>query len=229
MNEQEKKAAAWAAVAEIRPGMIVGLGTGSTAAYAIERVGALVAGGLDVTVVATSQETARTARAAGIVVADFAAIATVDLTIDGADEIDDRFFAVKGGGGAMVREKIIAAASKRMVAVIDSTKQVRRIGAAKLPVEVLPFARSFVSARLVSLGASVTVRCTPDGGWVRTDQENIILDTRSLDLSDPGRMAAAIDAIPGVVGHGLFLEEVDAVYVANGDLVTRLERGAARG
>lgn len=229
MNEQEKKAAALAATTEIVAGMTLGLGTGSTAAYAIVRVGELVAAGLALRVVATSLETERKARAAGIVVADFADIVAVDLTIDGADEVDDRFFAIKGGGGAMVREKIVAAASKRMVVVVDSSKRVTRIGTAKLPVEVLPFARAFVAARLASMGADVALRLAADGTPFTSDQGNIILDARSIDLSDPAHVAAAIDAIPGVVGHGLFLREVSAVVVANGDVVTRLEREGRRG
>ena len=229
MNEQEKKAAAWAATAEIVPGMTVGLGTGSTAAYAIERVAMLVAGGLAVRIVATSLDTERQARDAGLVVTDFADIESVDLTIDGADEIDGRFFAIKGGGGAMVREKVVAAASRRMVAVIDSSKLVAGIGAAKLPVEVLPFARRFVAARLAALGGTVALRVDATGRPFESDQGNVILDVRSLDLTDPAGIAAAVDAIPGVVGHGLFLTEVAAVYLAKGDVVTRLERERPRG
>ncbi|WP_375393958.1 ribose-5-phosphate isomerase RpiA [uncultured Sphingomonas sp.] len=228
MNEQEKRAAALAATAEIVSGMTLGLGTGSTAAYVVAHVGERVAAGLVVRVVATSVETERAARAAGLLVADFADIAVVDLTIDGADEIDDRFFAVQGGGGAMVREKIVAAASRRMVAVVDSSKMVMRIGAAKLPVEVLPFACAYVTARLAALGAEVVLRRT-GGAPFLSDQGNIILDARSIDLSDPAAVSDAIDAIPGVVGHGLFLREVSAIYVATGTVVTRLERQDKRG
>ncbi|WP_174285560.1 ribose-5-phosphate isomerase RpiA [Sphingomonas bacterium] len=229
MNEQEKRAAALAATAEIVSGMTLGLGTGSTAAYVIAQVGERFAAGLVVRVVATSLATERAARAAGIMVADFADIAVVDLTIDGADEIDDRFFAVKGGGGAMVREKIVAAASRRMVVVADSSKLVARIGKAKLPVEVLPFARAYAAARLTAIGADVVLRKGADGTPFRSDQGNFILDAHSIDLSDPVAAAAAIDAIPGVVGHGLFLSEVSALYVATGDVVTRLERQDKRG
>ncbi len=229
MNEQEKRAAAIAATAEVRPGMTIGLGTGSTAAHAIARVGEMVAAGLAVRVVATSAATERAARAAGIAIADFADIAAVDLTIDGADEVDERFFAIKGGGGAMVREKIVAAASRRMIAVVDSSKLVARIGAAKLPVEVLPFAQAFVSARLTAIAGALVLRRGADGVPFRTDQGNIVLDVRSIDLSDPATVSATINAIPGVVGHGLFLREISAVYVANGDVVTRLERAGRRG
>ena len=229
MNEQQKKAAAYAAVAEIEPGMIVGLGTGSTAAYAIDRVGERVAEGLDVRVVATSLDTERKARAAGIIVLDFADIASIDLTIDGADEIDDRFFAIKGGGGAMVREKIVATAARRMIAIVDSSKLVPRIGVAKLPVEVLPFARAFVSARLAAVGADVAVRRSRDGVPFASDQGYPILDASSLDLSDPVGLATAIDAIPGVVGHGLFVREIAAIYIGQEDVVARLERGRERG
>ena len=121
----------------------------------------------------------------------------------------------------MLREKIVAAASARMVVIADGSKRVAAIGAAKLPVEVLPFARAFVAERLAALGAAVTVR---DGV---TDNGNIVLDARFGAIADPAGLARAIDAVPGALGHGLFLSEVDAAYVADAGVVTRLERGDA--
>ena len=220
-QDDDKRAAAEAAVAEVQPDMLVGLGTGSTVRFAIEALGRRVAGGLRVTAVATSLDSAARAAALGIVVRDFAEVARVDLTIDGADEVDDRLWAIKGAGGAMLREKVVAAASDRMVVIADATKRVARIGAAKLPVEVLPFARAFVAARLEALGAEVRLR---EGG---TDNGNLILDARFGRIDDPRALAAAINAVPGALGHGLFLGEVDAAYVADGGVVTRIERGAA--
>jgi ribose 5-phosphate isomerase A len=207
--------AAEAALGEVRDGMLVGLGTGSTVAFLIA---GLVARRPRIECVATSEASAAAARAGGLAVRDMAEVARVDLTIDGADEIDPRLFAIKGAGGAMLREKVVAAASDRMVVIADGSKRVTAIGRAKLPVEVLPFARAFVAAQLEALGAAVAPR---EG---RTDNGNLILDARFGEIPDPRALAAAIDAIPGALGHGLFLDEVDAAYVAEGGVVTRLER-----
>lgn len=218
--DDDKRLAAEAAVAEVRDGMLVGLGTGTTAAYAVTALARRIAAGLTVETVATSEATAAAARAAGIVVRDFADIAALDLAIDGADEIDPRLYAIKGAGGAMLREKTVAAASRRMVVIADGSKRVAAIGAAKLPVEVLPFARTSVVAALARLGAAVTVRA----GYV-TDNGNLIADCRFPAMPDPRALAAEIAAIPGALGHGLFLDEVDAAYIAADGVVTRLERG----
>jgi ribose 5-phosphate isomerase A len=220
MADDDKKLAAEAALDEVRDGMLVGLGTGSTVAFLIRALGERVRGGLRIEAVATSIASARAAEGLGIMVRDFAGVSRVDLTIDGADEIDARLYAIKGAGGAMLREKVVAAASDRMVVIADGTKRMAAIGAAKLPVEVLPFARSFVAARLEALGAAaVAVR---EGG---TDNGNLILDARFGRIDDPRALAAAIDALPGALGHGLFLDEVDAAYVADAGVVTRMARG----
>lgn len=218
--DDDKRLAAEAAVAEVRDGMLVGLGTGTTAAYAVTALARRVAVGLKVETVATSEATAAAARAGGLVVRDFADIAALDLAIDGADEIDPRLYAIKGAGGAMLREKTVAAASRRMVVIADGSKRVAAIGAARLPVEVLPFARASVVAALARLGAAVTVRA----GYV-TDNGNLIADCRFPAMPDPRALAAEIAAIPGALGHGLFLDEVDAAYIAADGVVTRLERG----
>ncbi len=222
MHETDKRLAALAAVAEVRAGMIVGLGTGSTAAFAIDALGQMVRGGLAIRAVGTSLTTEALARAAGITLIDLPA--RIDLTIDGADEIDDDLRAIKGAGGAMLREKIVAAASTRMLVIADGSKRVARIGAAKIPVEILPFAESFVAARLASLGGAPILR---DG--FSTDQGNRILDCRFPVETDKRALAAEIAAIPGALGHGLFLTEVDAAYIAFGGIVTRLERGPRTG
>ena len=213
--DEDKRMAAEAALGEVRDGMLVGLGTGSTVAFLIA---ALAARRPRIECAATSEASAAAARAGGLTVRDMADVARVDLTIDGADEIDARLFAIKGAGGAMLREKVVAAASDRTVVIADGSKRVDAIGRAKLPVEVLPFARAFVAGRLKALGATVTLR---DG---RTDNGNVIVDARFGGIPDPRALAAAIDAIPGALGHGLFLDEVDAAYVGNGGVVTRLER-----
>lgn len=220
--DHDKRLAAEAAVAEVADGMLVGLGTGSTAAHAIAALGARVAAGLRVRAVATSVASADLARGLGIEVLDFSGVAAVDLTIDGADEIDATLAAVKGAGGAMLREKAVAAASARMVVIADASKRVGRIGAATLPVEVLPFARAFVLARLDAMFDSVAER---GGGAYRTDNGNLIADCRGWRGVPPAVLAAALQATPGVVGHGLFLDEADAAYIADGGTVERIERG----
>ena len=215
-SDPDKRLAAEAAAAEVRDGMLIGLGTGSTAAHAICAIGAA---GRRVEAVATSRASAALARERGIAVRDFAGVARVDLTIDGADELDDRFRAIKGAGGAMLREKVVAAASDRMVVVADGSKRVAAIGRAALPIEVLPFAHAYAAAMLAPMFAAVRERAD-----YRTDNGNLVLDCRGAAGDDWDGLAARLQAIPGVVGHGLFLTEVDAAYIAADGVVTRLER-----
>ena len=222
----DKRIAAEAAVAEVCPGMMVGLGTGSTAAHMIRALGRMVAEGLAIDAVATSVASAELARNLSIRVHDFAGVGQVDLTIDGADEIDDRLLVVKGAGGAMLREKCVAAASTRMVVIADGAKRVPRIGAARVPVEVLPFAQGFVM-RVLAERSDPALRMA-GGEPYRTDQDMLVADCLFSNLSDPHEVAAWLQAIPGVLGHGLFLSEVDAAYVATGGVVTRLDRTADR-
>lgn len=220
-READKRAAAEAAAREVRDGMLVGLGTGSTAAHAIRAIGAAAP---RIEAVATSDASAALARAVGIRVRDFADVARVDLTIDGADEIDDLFRAIKGAGGAMLREKVVAAASDRMVVVADASKRVAAIGAAVLPVEVLPFARAYAVDALGTLFGRVEER----GGY-RTDNGNLVMDCAERRSDDWDKLAHWLEAVPGVVGHGLFLSEIDAAYVADRGNVTRLERRLGTG
>ena len=224
--DSDKRTAAVAAVAEVTAGMLVGLGTGTTAAFAIRALGARVAQGLAIRAVATSAASTALARTCGIDVVDFAEVASVDLTIDGADAIDPACRAIKGAGGAMLREKIVAAASRRMVVIADGSKQVIGIDRAAnpVPVEILPFAKSAVMA---TLGEGAVLRMTA-GDAYRTDSGNLIADCR-FDLADPAPIARWLESIPGVLGHGLFLDEVDAAYIATDGVVTRLERGGASG
>jgi ribose 5-phosphate isomerase A len=220
-----KRAAAHAAVAEIEDGMLVGLGTGTTVSFAIASLGMRVAAGLKVTTVATSLATSRAAEAAGLVVLPFGTLARLDLAIDGADELDPQLRAIKGKGGAMLREKIVAAAADRMVVIIDDSKQVVKLGQAALPVEVLPFAATFVSDRIERLGAMVSRRMAGDRSF-RTDQDNMVLDCRFRSIDDPQALASALSEIPGMLGQGLFLDEIDVAYVGRSDGVIQLSRGA---
>ena len=224
--EARKRAAACAAVAEVQDGMLVGLGTGTTASFAIAALGERVAAGLKVTTVATSLAARHAAETAGLPVLPFDTLARLDLAIDGADELDPQLRAIKGKGGAMLREKIVAAAAERMIVIVDAGKQVTRLGRGALPVEVLPFAAAFVSHRIERLGATVSRRMAGDAGY-RTDQGNIILDCRFGAIEDPQALAAALSAIPGLLGHGLFLDEIDAAYVGGSDGVVQLTRGAS--
>lgn len=226
MHEDDKRLAAEAAVAEIRDGMLVGIGTGSTVAFAIAAIARRIHDLRKTVFFATSIATEHAARDAGIPIGRFALASRLDLTIDGADELDPQFRAIKGGGGALLREKIVAEASDRMVAIIDSSKRVDRLGGVPLPIEILPFARGFVAARMAALGAEPVVRMGDDGTW-HSDQGNIILDCHFAAMADPAALALAIQAIPGVIGHGLFLREIDAAYVSQEGVVTKMERNAA--
>ncbi len=223
VRKDEKRLAAIAAAQEIRSGMIVGLGTGSTVAELIPILATRVRGGLDVVAVATSEATAAAARAAGITIVTFEDKARIDLTIDGVDEIDGLLRAVKGAGGALLREKIVATASRRMIAIADGSKYSDAIGSRPVPAEILPFARAFVLGALEALGAVPSLRMAA-GQIARSDQGNLLADCLFPALPDPTETARQLSAIPGLLGHGLFLTEIDALYIADGGNVTRYER-----
>lgn len=216
-HDADKRLAAAAAVDEVCDNMLVGLGTGSTAAHAIA---ALAERRLTIDAVATSEASAALAARLGLKVRPFDSVARVDLAIDGADAIDARLWAVKGAGGAMLREKVVAASADRMIVIADGSKRATRLGTTPLPVEILPFARGYASLRL----AQLFVRCVERPDY-RTDNGNIVIDGHGWDGAAPHRLADALMAIPGVVGHGLFLHEIDAAYIADNGIVTRLERG----
>jgi ribose 5-phosphate isomerase A len=225
LTNERKRAAARAAVGEIEDGMLVGLGTGTTTNFAVAALGERIAAGLKVTTVVTSRATERAAGTAGVPVRRFDALASLDLAIDGADEVDPELRAIKGKGGAMLREKIVAEAAARMIVMIDDSKQVPRIGRGFVPVEVLPFAVAFVAHRIARLGARLSQRMA---GLVpyRTEQDNLVLDCAFGEIEDVERLAAALSAIPGLLGHGLFIDEIDDVYVGRSDGVIHLTRAA---
>jgi len=218
-GDSNKRKAAEAAIAEVTDGMLVGLGTGSTAAFAISGLGRRIArDGLRITAAGTSRATEQAARDAGIPFLAFDDLATVDLCIDGADEIDPLFRAIKGGGGAMLREKIVASAATRMLCIVDASKPVATL-ARPLPIEVLPFARSYVAGAIRCLGGDPVIRAAP------SDQGNLLIDCAFGPIADPAGLAATLDAIPGLLGHGLFLSEIDALYIGDETSVERRERG----
>jgi len=221
--DTNKRVAAEAAVNEIEADMIVGLGTGSTAAFAISVLAGRVRAGLIITTVATSYATELAARAAGITVVPFADIDYVDLAIDGADQIDPHFYAIKGGGGALLREKIVASSARHMICIVDDSKPVPHLNR-PLPIEVLPFARSYVSAMITALGGDPRLRVDGNGTPLLSDQANILIDCAFGSIADPPALAATLDAIPGILGHGLFLHEVDTLLVGTAHGVERRER-----
>jgi len=222
--DSEKELVAKHAAGLARDGMIIGLGTGSTAAFAIAELGRRVRTGLRITGVASSNASEKLAASVGIPVLPFDDLSRLDLTIDGADEIDGDLNAVKGAGGALMREKIIASASDVMVAIVDSSKVVPRIGKAKIPIEVLPFALAWAEKSAQSMGALVSHRATPSGEMFRTDQNNFILDLVFERGYDSTRLASALDSIPGVLEHGLFLSEIDVLLVGTGEAVETRRR-----
>ena len=226
--DEAKRAAAERAVAdEVRSGMAVGLGTGSTASPAVEAIGRLLAEGAlrDVRGVPTSEATAALARRVGVPLTTLDETPELDVALDGADEIAPGLQLVKGLGGALLREKIVAAAARRFVVVADASKRVERLGErAPVPVEVIAFALEPCRRRLAALGCEPELRTGADGAPFTTDEGNRILDCRFGPIDAPEPLAAAIRAIPGVVEHGLFLGFAAAAYVAGPGHVEVLSR-----
>jgi ribose 5-phosphate isomerase A len=220
-----KRAAAEAAVELVEDGMVVGLGTGSTAAFAVEALGRRHREGLRFLGIPTSERTAEQARAAGIPLTTFAEHRVIDLTIDGADEVErGTLNLIKGLGGALLREKIVAAASRRLAIVVDDAKLVDRLGTqAPVPVEVIAFGLEATQAHLEVLGASVKLRRAPSGEPFVTDSGNRILDCQFAPISDPARLEERIARIVGVVESGLFICRADPVFVADAGRIHRLE------
>jgi len=210
-----KLRAAQRALELVQPGMTVGLGSGSTAALWIKLLGEQVRDhGLEIRAIASSEDSERLGRSYGIPFVSFEECRSLDLTVDGADEIAPKLALIKGGGGKLLREKIVASASKRFVIVADESKQVEKLGRFPLPVEVIPMAAPLVSDSLRTLGFTPTVRVRRDGTRYITDEGNLILDCSGVLIEDPEAIAAKIDSIIGVVEHGLFLGMADLALVA---------------
>jgi ribose 5-phosphate isomerase A len=233
VSEDLKKAAALAALELVRPGMRLGLGTGSTAKLFVDGLGAKVAAGLEVLCVATSEATQAQALGLGIPMSTLDETPELDLTIDGADEIDSALRLIKGGGAAHLREKIVAAASKRMIVIADTGKQVETLGRFPLPIEVVPFGleatRRSVAAAIASAGAhgELKLRKRPDGSALLTDGGHYILDAHLGRIELPEVLGLALNQVPGVVEHGLFLGLATAAFLAGADGVCVLGDPAA--
>jgi ribose 5-phosphate isomerase A len=218
-------ASAQRALSFVEDGQTLGLGTGRAANAFVQALGERVRDGLRVRGVATSEATAALARDLGIPLVELAEAGRLDVTFDGADEVDPGLELIKGYGGALVREKIVAASSDRLVILVGAEKLVPALGSrGRLPVEVVPFARSLCERRLSELGMPAAVRRGEDGESYLTDNGNLVLDCRVEGLSDPGELDRRLCALPGVLGTGLFVGMADAVVVQDGDQVNVLER-----
>lgn len=220
-----KKIAAEKAVEAIQDGMKVGLGTGSTAYWAILKIGERVRDGLKIEAVATSRASEQLAEESGITLVPFETLDRLDITIDGADEVDANLHLIKGGGGALLREKIVAAQSDKLIIVADESKAVQTLGAFPLPVEVVPFAYEWTQRALEATGATVNWR-RADGELYITDNGNYIADCSYGQIKEPGSLVAILNAIPGVVDNGLFVGMADQVIIAAADGQLRIRNRA---
>lgn len=204
MSINVKQLAAEKAVEFVKDGMKIGLGTGSTAYWAINKLGERVSEGLKITAVATSRASEEQARELGIPIVAFGDIDSLDLTIDGADELDSSLQLIKGGGGALLREKIVASNSTRMIVIADESKVVNTLGKFPAPVEMVPFAWEWTVAELAKLGCNPELRRSGEELY-KTDNGNYIADCRFEVIESAPKLALTIQSIPGVVEHGLFI------------------------
>lgn len=242
-HEDQKRAAAEAALESVPPAAVIGVGTGSTVAFFIEALAGLPSGRRPAAAVASSEATAAALEAAGIRVVDLDHVAEragresaaapprteggpalLPVYVDGADEVDPELRLIKGGGGAHAREKVLAAASGLFVCMVDESKLVERLGAFPLPVEVIPMAAAFVGARLTEAGA----RVVPRPGYL-TDNGNMVLDVTGLDLADPEGLEVELDGIPGVVECGIFARRGADIVLVGGDPVRRISAAGLHG
>lgn len=210
--DQEKKQAALEAVKHIKDNMVVGLGTGSTAKHMIEAVGKLVADGMNLTCVPSSDATEKLAKQLGIKIVALDEIEKIDITIDGADEFDGDFQLIKGGGGALLREKILAWNTKYNIIIADSSKDVKKLGAFKLPVEVIPFATKQIVSFLEDEGLQPVQRMKGNDPY-RTDENNNIIDIDILKVDDLKALEIKLLKVPGIVETGLFLDTTSLIIV----------------
>lgn len=219
---REKELAAEAAVAQVQDGMVVGLGTGSTAAFALKALGRRVGQGLKIRAVPSSRWAESLGREVGIPLLTFADVDRLDVTIDGTDEFDAGLALIKGGGGALFREKIVAAASERLWIISDASKRVPVLGKFPLPVEVNPFGWQVAARRIGELGAKVALRQAGGKPFV-SDNQGYILDCAFGAIPDPGGLEAKLRRIVGVMETGLFVGMAETVFVAAGEQVTTLK------
>ncbi len=230
-TDEFKRAAAAEAAALIEPDMTVGLGTGSTAAHFIDLLGARGRDGLVVSAIPTSEETRARALAAGLDVIEPDETTVIDVAVDGADEIDPAFNLIKGAGGALLREKIIAEAARQFIVIADETKRVSQLGARLIPVEIDRFAWALTVRRLRETlagagfaNADIALRGDARSGYFATDGENFIVDCALSRIADPAGLDAALRALPGVIETGLFTGLVDLAILAGPQGVETISR-----
>ena len=228
-QDQLKQKSAHRAVEFVESGMVVGLGTGSTTAFAVIRIGERLKSGdlKDIVGIPTSIRTEKLAREWSIPLCGLEDQPVIDVTIDGADEVDPDLNLIKGGGGALLREKVVAQASRQNIIIVDESKLSPRLGTRwALPVEVIPFAAKSAENFINSLGAEVTLRHDDTGRPYQTDQNNFILDANFGKMAEPDRVAASLNERAGIVEHGLFLGLASDVIVAAEDGIRHLKRNS---
>jgi ribose 5-phosphate isomerase A len=223
-NDEEKQAAARASLKYVRDGQIVGLGSGSTATFAIRMLGDRVREGMKIRGIPSSIASRDLAMQVGIPLITFDDAQQIDVTIDGADEFDPALNLIKGGGGAMLREKIVAFASRQLVIVTDSSKQVPVLGKFPLPVEVITFAEQLIAKRISDLGARVIRRQDKSGKIYVTDEGHHILDCHFGQIPNPVALARTLGDMPGIVEHGLFVGMTSVVVMAKSGSVEEFRR-----
>ena len=216
-----KKIAAGKAIEYIKDGMTLGLGTGSTAYWAIQGIGEMVKKGLTVRAIATSLQSESLALELGIPIVPFSEIDHLDITIDGADEVDESLNLIKGGGGALLREKIVASATRFYIIIVDESKLVKELGKFPLPVEVAPFGWELTFRRLAELGGSPRMRMAGDKPFL-TDNQHYILDCPFGLIKDPARLHEQVSGITGVMEDGFFINMADVVVAGSPGGNTRI-------
>jgi ribose 5-phosphate isomerase A len=228
-RDDAKKRAALAAVRLVEDGQVVGLGTGSTAYYAIEEIGRRIReDGVHVLGVSTSHHSTRLAEAVGIPLTSLNEHPRLDIAIDGADQVDPRLDLIKGMGGALTREKIVDGAATTLVIIVDETKVVDQLGVHQVvPVEVLPFAQAVARQRLMAIAGNPVLRCSAQGSPVVTDNENYIFDVDFGAIDDGEALETAVKRIPGVIEVGLFIDMTHIVYVGHRSTVEKIEKRTA--
>ena len=226
-QDELKQKAAYRAAEFVKSGMVVGLGSGSTANFAVQRIAARIETGEleNIVGIPSSARTEKLAHELAIPLAGFDEKQQIDITIDGADEVDPDLNLIKGGGGALLREKVVAQASRQNIIIVDESKLVTQLGTHwAVPIEVIDFARQVEEKFLQSMGATVTVRGHENGNYFRTDQNNLILDADFGPIADLEKLAAVLGSRAGIVEHGLFLELASDVIVAGEEGIWQLKR-----
>lgn len=223
MIDKEKELAGSAVSDFLSDGMILGLGTGSTFYYAIKKIGEMVKDGLKIKAVSTSSSTDELAKSLNIPLLSIDDVEEIDLTIDGADEVDPDFNGIKGGGGALLFEKVVAKSSKKNLWVVNAAKMVDKLGAFPLPIEVIPYALGNVFKKLERKGYNPKIR-VKDGEKYLTDSGNHIIDAGFGAIEDAYKLEVELNMIPGVVENGLFLDVADIVIVGKGDGVEIIKK-----